>query len=199
MLNGDFSLRNRQPRLKSYGRSKFSLMNMLDMLDLFKRRLPTFNMRGSAFVPSIAGGLLSFTIFFVMLMYATVKFIHMLNRHNPSVSSYLKSSFLDSSNIVNFKDKNLRFAFGVEGYLDKELKDDPKFVKSILRFMRKVEGVEEERFVNYHKCTALDFEDFAPPSSDSIALLHTYKTDPSRNLYCINFDELGNDMEIWGV
>ena len=180
------------PRLRSYGRSKLRFQNMLDVLDLFKQRLPTFNIRGRTHVPSIAGGLLSFIIFFVMLMYATLKLIQMLSRANPTVSSYLQSGVLDSTNVVNFKEKNLRFAFGVEGFLDKELKDDPKYVKSIVRFITRVDGVNEERFVDYHKCTASDFEDFAPPSADSASLLETYKTNPDRNLYCIDWDKLGD-------
>ena len=39
----------------------------------------------------------------------------------------------DSTNVVNLKDSGLRFAFGIEGYLDSELKNDNRFVKSMVR------------------------------------------------------------------
>ena len=172
---------------------------MLDLIDLFKKQLPTFNMRGRSFVPSIAGGVLSFAIGFIMLMYATIKCVQMLSRANPNISSYLQTNALDSSQVVNFKDNGVRFAFGVEGYLDKQLKDDPRYVKWIVRFVTKVDGVKEERFVDVHKCTAADLDEFAPPSNDSAALLEAYKTDPDRNLFCLDWDELGDDLAIWGV
>ena len=98
------------------GRDRFE--SMLDNVDLFKRSVPTFNMRGRLFVPSMAGGVLSFTIFFVMIIYAALKMIQLFSRTNPNISSYEQTAYYDSSHVVNLKESGLRFAFGVEGYLD---------------------------------------------------------------------------------
>ena len=87
-------------------------------MDLFKRRLPSFNMRGKVFIPSIAGGVLSFSIFYVLLLYAAVKLIQLVSRANPNVSSYEQLTYFDSDNVMNLKDSGLRFAFAIEGYLD---------------------------------------------------------------------------------
>ena len=106
---------------------------MLDMFDLFKRNVPTFNMRGLLYVPSIAGGVLSFTILFVMLIYASVKLIQLASRSNPNISAYESAMHFDSTNVVNLKESGLRFAFGIEGFLDSELKNDNRFVKSMVR------------------------------------------------------------------
>ena len=65
--------------------------------------------------------------------------------------------------MINFKEKGIRLAFGIEGFLDKELKDDPRYVKNLVRFWGKKDGVEYEKLLPFHKCTEEDFEQFAPP------------------------------------
>ena len=57
-----------------------------------------------------------------------------MQRHNPAVSSFLKRGVFDSENVLNFDSVDIRFAFGIEGFLDKELKDDPRYVKAFARF-----------------------------------------------------------------
>ena len=70
--------------------------------------------------------------------------------------------------MVNLKERNLRFAFGIEGYLDKQLKDDPRYVKWIVRLYTKT-GADDRRetLLPYHKCTVEDFDSFAEPRKDS--------------------------------
>ena len=99
--------------------NRWKTQNMLNWIDLFQKQLPTFNMRGTTTVASKAGGVLSFSIFFILLMYATLKMIQLLGRANPNVSSYYEQNFFDSSEVINFKEKGIRLAFGIEGFLDK--------------------------------------------------------------------------------
>ena len=54
---------------------KCSQKNMLDNIDLFQQPLPSFNMQGSTNVASVAGGLASFAIFLVLLLYGVIKLI----------------------------------------------------------------------------------------------------------------------------
>ena len=100
---------------------------------------------------------------------------------------------------MNLKDSGLRFAFAIEGYLDHELKNDTRFVKQIARIVTKLDGVTRERFIDYHRCTTKDLNEFAPPTSDSKALLKSFQTDDDRGLYCLDWDALGDELEIWGV
>ena len=51
---------------------------MIDRIDMFQKDLPTFNMRGATSVASFTGGVLSFSIFVVMMMYASFKLIHLV-------------------------------------------------------------------------------------------------------------------------
>ena len=57
---------------------------------------------------------------------------------------------------------NFRIAFTVEGYIDKKRKDDPRFVKYLVRLYGKKEGKRFEWLVPYHECTKEDFELFDP-------------------------------------
>jgi len=60
-----------------------------------------------------------------------------------------------------------RFAFTVEGRLDVEVKDDPTFVKYVVRVLTYTDGQESEKLLSYHKCNETDWNDFAPASKGS--------------------------------
>ena len=93
----------------------------------------------------------------------------------------------------------MQFAFGVEGFIDKQLKDDPRFVKGLLRLFGNRDGIGYERLLPYHKCTDEDWQVFAPPAEDSESMFKTYRDNPDRNLFCIDWDKLEDELEIWGV
>ena len=155
-------------------------------------------MRGRRTVPTICGAITTFVIVIVGLLYATTKFVQLMSRANPLVSSFMKSSVLDASNVLNFREKGSRFAFGVEGFLDKELKDDSRYVKTMVRVVGNKNGKSYERILSYKKCTAEDFEEFAPPTSEASGLLEVYKTSETRRLYCLDWNELGDELAIYG-
>ena len=56
-----------------------------------------------------------------------------------------------------------------------------------------------EQILDYHNCTEEDFEGFAPPSPDAELMKKKIQKDPNRTLLCIDWDKVGNEMEIWGV
>lgn len=89
-------------------------------------------MRGKVTISTYTGALLSFAIFFVMLIYGALKMIILISRANPNVSTYTEVNFFNSDDILNLRDSGLRVAFGIEGYLDNELKDDPRYVKTLV-------------------------------------------------------------------
>ena len=60
-------------------------------------------------------------------------------------------------------------------------------------------GVKYEKLVDYHICTESDWEEFAPPAQQASALFSRYKNDPSRSLYCLDWEKLGDELEIWGI
>ena len=115
------------------------------------------------------------------------------------MASFVEQGALDSSTKFNFRDKNARFAFAVEGFLDKELKDDTHYVKWLARLFWKKNGVEGETILPYHYCTADELDEFAPPMGDSVGLFDIFKNSPTRHLFCLDWDKLGEDLNIWGT
>ena len=169
------------------------------MIDFFKKPMPAFNMRGRNTVPSIAGGVMSIGLSMVLLTYSTVKLQHLLTRHNPNISSFLESGVLDSDTKFNFRDNGVKFAFGIEGFIDKQLKDDPRYVKVITRLYGHMNGELYEKFIPVHYCTEEELDAFPAPTSESEGLINTFKSKSDRNIYCIDWDKYGDDMAIWST
>ena len=120
--------------------------------------LPAFNLRGRHSVSSLTGGIMSVVIVAVIIFYTSVKFVHLTSRHNPSTSSMRQSYFYDSEKQVDLVQEGLRVAFGVEGYLDGETKDDPRFVKYLVRIFGKRNGTEYEHKLDYHTCSSEELD-----------------------------------------
>ena len=92
----------RKDRLSSYT-ARFRLRNTLDAIDIFRKPLPNFNMRGRTSVPTVCGAIVTFTIIIIVLLYSTIKFVQLMSRANPLVSSFLKQGVFDSANVANFR------------------------------------------------------------------------------------------------
>ena len=90
-----------------------------------------------------------------------------MSRANPYLSSFLKQSVFKSDNVLNFRDNNIRFAFAIEGHLDKELKDDSRFVKGFARLWGFKEGKAYQKLFPYRRCREEDFAEFAPPAPEA--------------------------------
>ena len=116
----------------------FRVPRIIESLDMFKQDLPAFNIRGKTKIASLAGAVMSFAILFVMLIYGTIKMIQLSSRTNPNITSFVQQNYFDGTNVVNFKERGLRFAFGIEGQIDKALKNDPRYVKWMVRALYKV-------------------------------------------------------------
>ena len=127
--------------------------------------------------------------------------IKLQTRSNPNISSFLQQNYFDGTNVVNFKERGLRFAFGIEGIINRALKDDHRYVKWLVRALYKVgENERAERLLPYHRCTEADFDQFHPPSVDSAPLFEAYKSNvgSDRGLYCFDWEKIGDDLSIWG-
>ena len=173
--------------------------NTLDAIDCFKKPMPTFNMRGRESIPSYAGCLLSFAIACIMVVYASIKFSHLMTKHNPQISTFTVEGAIDPEDKFNFRDNGLKFAFGIEGFIDQELKEDSRYVKYFARLYGFKDGVTYEKFIPVHHCTSEELDEFATPVSESVGLINAFKTQPKRNLYCIDWEKYGNEIEIWST
>ena len=113
---------------------------VLEHIDGFGLPLPTFNLKGKQMVHTRIGGVCTLLITTIVLLYATIKFIHLQTRHNPGMSAYFKDTAPDF--VVNLNEQKFRFAFSIEDFIvPKRLKNDPRYVKWIVRLFGRKQGV----------------------------------------------------------
>ena len=61
-------------------------MTALSSIDIYKRRMPMFNLRGKESVGSFCGGICTLMVLTVLLIFGVIKLNHLLSKYNPNVS-----------------------------------------------------------------------------------------------------------------
>ena len=116
-----------------------------------------FNVKGKGTIQTKCGGLITLTIVIVILVYATIKFEHLVTKFNPQMSSYLQD--VESYEKLNLKEKGFRIAIALEDYFTpKSLKDDPAYIKWVIQIWGKKDGKHYNRLLTPHKCTDEDYD-----------------------------------------
>ena len=62
----------------------------IQRIDLFARDLPTFNIGGQKRAGNVIGGILSMAILYLTFIFALTKLLHLAERRNPQVNTYLR-------------------------------------------------------------------------------------------------------------
>ena len=71
----------------------------------------------------------------MVLNYASLKFSHLIDKHNPNINSFYQDDYYESKEGVDLVNRNVKIAFTIEDtYGDKKQKNDPRYVKWIVRF-----------------------------------------------------------------
>ena len=92
-------------------------------------------------------------------MYAGIKFESLISRNNPVMSQFYTENSYSNGEGINLNERNVRFAFTVEPvYGTKKMKNDPRYVKWIVRLSGKREGKDFERILPHYKCTDEDYK-----------------------------------------
>ena len=86
------------------------------------------------------------------------------------------------------KEFDYRIAFSFEGYYDKELKNDPRYVKVLARIRTQTNGEVTEKVLNFHLCTIEDYNEFYPVAPKSKQLLDEIRQDEKRGFYCLDWE-----------
>ena len=124
--------------MKRNAHSKISkswyLPNVIKKIDMFGQPVPTFNLKGEKAISTIVGGICTFLIICVSLAYGSLKFVHLMEKRNPQIIQVTEKNFFGSDHIINLDEIGFKFAFTIENYLAREVKDDPAFVKYIIRY-----------------------------------------------------------------
>ena len=91
---------------------------------------------------------------------------------------------------VNLNEQNYRFAFTVESYKSpRQQKNDPRYVKYLVRVIGNRNGKEFQRVLSYHNCTNEEFNEFYPIKSKYTSFLKGLKENPERGMFCIDWDD----------
>ena len=169
--------------------------SMLERIDIFGQELPAFNLKGTSTVHTMTGGIFTFIVVIITLTYGSMKLLHLVNRHNPNVSEATQLDFYNFEEVLSLKEIDFKFAFSVEGYHDREVKDDPRYVKYLVRTYGRKDGKEMENILPYHKCTEEDWDTFEPPDEGSFDTIGEIKRNPKRGMFCLEKDV---DISIYG-
>ena len=121
---------------------QWTLNKFIQRIDIFGTDLPMFNLKGESKVFTLVGGVFTVIIVCIWLVYATIKFEHMITKHNPLISEVNEQNFFDYETRLNLQQIGFKMAFSIEGYLDSKTKDDERYVKILVRIYGKEEGEE---------------------------------------------------------
>ena len=136
------------------------LHSLVERIDGFGRSLPAFNLKGSSTVHTMTGGLFTFLVCIVLMVYSTIKLLQLVDKHNPNVSEVKELDFYNFEEILNLKEIGFKIAFSVEGYHSRDMKNDPRYVKYLVRTFGIKDGEQFEVILPYHKCTDEDWDTF---------------------------------------
>ena len=136
-------------------------------------------------------------VIMTFVAYGAVKFGQLMSKHNPFISEITETNFYDYKYKLDLNAVRFKQAFSVEGYLDKEMKDDPRYIKFIPRIYGKKQGVRYQEVIPFHKCTEEDWLEFYEPAKGTEDQLSQVRDDPKRGMYCLdhpeNFEINGNE------
>ena len=151
---------------KRLGKRNRVFGNMME-LDKFSDSVPSFNLKGDQSIKTELGAFCSIVITIIMLGYALLKFVQLLERKNPNISIYQDEISFGEENPLNLNALNFKAAFRFDS-VDPETEevvslDDPNFVKLIV----KIVGVDSElnyyeKIIPHHKCTEEEYAGFYP-------------------------------------
>ena len=80
-----------------------SLQSGLRALDVFKLQVPGFNVRGKTHISSPVGSVLSIVLLLLILFYGANKFTHLMERRNPTITSYTEREAVTKFDVTNLR------------------------------------------------------------------------------------------------
>ena len=60
------------------------------------------------------GGFASIVMFIVVLLYASLKFSHLIDKHNPVMNSFYKENYYESQEGIDLSERKVKLAFTIE-------------------------------------------------------------------------------------
>ena len=130
---------------------------------------------------------MTFIVYYLLFLFAVVKFSHLLTKHNPQIVEYEETDALDSTDVYNPGEaEDFMIAVGLFHFLTGEPINDPRYIKWINMFSRfDREGFTPINAYNLHPCTEEDYKRFYPPEKQAEDKVEELKR--SNGLFCMDF------------
>ena len=93
-----------------------------------------------------------------MLVYGTIKIIHLFSKHNPNVVTVYEKNNFDYKERLDLNQIDFRLAFSVEGYHDRVFKNSSQYVKYFARIFGVNNDEEYEVMLDLHQCEQSDWD-----------------------------------------
>ena len=170
-------------------RPRWHINNALKSFDSFGKEVPAFNIKGESRVNTALGGLLTCAILTVSLIYSVIKIVQMVNGDNPIISDLMLPSHYGPEDKLNLNEINFRLAFSIEGFVIRERKDDPRYVKWFVRLYGKKNETRFETHIPFHTCTDEDYDSFYPIIPRQVASLERIRASKKSKMVCIDWDD----------
>ena len=184
--------------MEKYRRQKNAdMFNFLTKVDIFEEPVPTHNLSGKKGVGTIIGGLTSLAMFYIMFLFGLAKLLHLIQRQNPTVNTYTRKDAFANDSKLSLADSNFQMAFSLENYITGESLADPRYVKWTANVRTIINDQSESRELPIYACRDQDFAKFYPIDEKSKSKLHAMKTDPKKQLYCIDWEQA--QIELYGL
>mmetsp|Transcript_24914 Transcript_24914/g.31087 ORF Transcript_24914/g.31087 Transcript_24914/m.31087 type:complete len:171 (+) Transcript_24914:2-514(+) len=152
-------MNNQSAKSKSEG---FAGFTFLKKVDIFEADLPSFTLNGKSRAGTIFGGMVSLCIIYITFLFCSVKLVHLLERKNPTVNTYMRKDTFDHESKHSFKDGKFMMAFSFEDYFSNKSLIDTRYVKWFAYYLVSQGGVWDSRELPIYPCTDEDFAKFYP-------------------------------------
>ena len=116
-----------------------------------------------------------------MHIFALLKLEHPFYKKNPSITSNTSSLGNDAS--FNKGADGFMMALAVENFDTSEPRSDTNYVRWIVHFVERIDGVYNEMREELHPCTDVDMAKFYPPEDPA----KIEKLQSGGHLYCLDW------------
>ena len=119
------------------------LASPMKKLDSFPASVPGFNIRGEKIVSTSIGGCVTFIMLSVTFLFATLKFQHLILRHNPSINSHTEY-FANRGSRFDINQPDFQIAVSLNQFGSFEPLSDPNYLQWVAQYIQYKNGQLKE-------------------------------------------------------
>ena len=123
----------------------------------------------------------------------------MIEKPNPVIAKYDQEVDFTLADPLDIKQTNAKIAVSFQGYLEQDHKDDPRYVKWMVRLFGNQDYKRFERHVPFHICTDEDYDQFFPITPSQEGQMKRFREGGSAKMICIDWDDEEVPFDNYGL